>query len=473
MEFRFLCPFCDQKLKADDTAVGKAVDCLYCRKEFIVPAPVADGPDSVTPPPLLSPLPDNHQAPQMPYSVPEASSEGEHTCPVCWLRFDTSAIMHIAVHDSLRGDPVLGEDAQQRFLATRFNNADQGLDAMGLPCSDIACPHCRRKLPPGFLEMAHHIISVVGDASAGKSYYLSVLTKVLPATLFRQFGIVFHDSDPTGNAPVNDMRKALFGAQNPTQAKLAKTVLEGAMYERLPRQGRTVALPRPFVYTLTSREKAQEQCALIFYDNAGEHFQPGIKITEQPGAQHVASAGGIVFLFDPFNSPEFRRRIREAKDPQLEKPIVDQQDIILAEMRARITSLRNLRASERIHTPLAFVVGKCDAWLHVLNGSPLLNPIQEERLDMAAITANSERIRSIMHELCPAVLANAEALSENIEFFATSSFGHTPIKIGPGEYVPDPARLEPFFVEVPLLWILSKVNPGFLTPHPMAARSSP
>jgi hypothetical protein len=64
---------------------------------------------------------------------------------------------------------LLGEDAQQRFLATRFNNAGQALDAMSLPCSELACPHCRRKLPPSFLGMPHHIISLVGDQSAGKS----------------------------------------------------------------------------------------------------------------------------------------------------------------------------------------------------------------------------------------------------------------------------------------------------------------
>jgi len=81
--------------------------------------------------------------------------------------------MHIAVHDSLRGDPLLGEDAQQRFLATRFNNAGQALDAMSLPSSEIACPHCRRKLPPSFLGMPHHIISLVGDQSAGKSYFVN------------------------------------------------------------------------------------------------------------------------------------------------------------------------------------------------------------------------------------------------------------------------------------------------------------
>ncbi len=90
---------------------------------------------------------------------------------------------------------------------------------MSLGCSDTACPHCRRKLPPSFLEMPHHIISIVGDQSAGKSDYLSALTKMLPATLYRDFGIVFQDSDPTGNAPVNDMRKVLFGARTPAQAE--------------------------------------------------------------------------------------------------------------------------------------------------------------------------------------------------------------------------------------------------------------
>ena len=456
MELGFHCPQCGQKLRVDAEAAGQSIECPTCGESIAVPPievrPSDPQPASETPTPRHT-----IAAPPNP--------EGSLTCPVCWLRFDSGDIMHIAVHDSLRGDPVLGEDAQQRFLATRFNNANQALDAMGLPCSDLACPHCRRKLPPGFLEMPHHIISIVGDQSAGKSYYLSTLTKVLPATLYRDFGIIFQDSDPTGNAPVNDMRKALFGAQTPAQAKLAKTVFEGAMYERLPRQGRTVALPRPFVYTMASAETSDERCAVIFYDNAGEHFQPGVNIIEQPGAQHVASAAGILYLFDPFNSPEFRRCIRDTNDPQLEKPIVDQQDIILAEMRTRIYAIRNLPASERLRTPVAFVAGKCDVWLQVLDGEPLRDPLPQGRLDLAAIEQNSARIRTIMHELCPAVLANAEALSDNIRFFAASSFGHTPVKIGPGEYVPDPARLRPVHVEVPLLWILSR-----LPSNPFAAR---
>lgn len=440
-------------MKADDEWNGQMVDCPFCGVEFCVQKPEPE-PEPTTTSQPVEPL----REPAL--AIP--NGEGELSCPVCWLRFDTGDVMHIAVHDSLRGDPVLGEDAQQRFLATRFNNAGQAIDAMGIPSSEVACPHCRRKLPPSFLGMPHHIISLVGDQSAGKSYFLSVLTKMLPATLYRDFGIVFQDSDPTGNAPVNDMRKALFGAQTPAQAKLAKTVFEGAMYERFPRQGRMVALPRPFVYTLAPEDKNREQCALIFYDNAGEHFQPGVNIVEQPGAQHVASAAGIIYLFDPFNSPEFRRAISETKDPQIEKPVVDQQDIILSEMRARIQIIRNLRSGESINTPVAFVVGKSDVWLQLLNGATLQEPLRDGKLDQTVVEENSNTVRELMHRMCPAVVANAESLSTNVLFFAASAFGHTPIKIGPGEYVPDPARLKPFHVEIPILWILSQICPNLI-----------
>lgn len=476
MEFRFLCPFCGQKLKADDDAAGKPVDCPRCKGEFLIPEPPPDS-EAEASAPLPLPFADSHEPALPPSSIseptsyepapppstiPEPNPEGEHNCPVCWLRFDSGDITHIAVHDSLRGDPILGEDAQQRFLATRFNNSGQALDAMGLACSDIACPHCRRKLPPGFLETQHHIISIVGDASAGKSYYLSVLTKVLPGTLYRDFRILFQDSDPTGNAPANDMRKRLFAAQTPAQAKLAKTVMAGSMYESLPRQGRTVSLPRPFVYSLASLENREEQCALIFYDNAGEHFQPGVNIVEQPGAQHVASAAGILFLFDPFNSPEFRRRMKASRDPQMEKTVIDQQDIILAEMRARIRSIRNLSLSEQIHTPVAFVLGKCDAWAHLLDGAPLADPLATGTMDWKNLEANSERLRAILFELCPTVVANAEALSDNVQFFAASSFGHTPLKLGDSDYAPDPRKLKPMFVEAPVLWILSQIRPDLI-----------
>src|SRR5689334_22918900 len=107
MEFRFLCPSCGEKLKADEEDSGRKANCPHCGFGFPIPELSAGLPSAGSPEALRD------------STVITPNLEGEFTCPVCWLRFDTGDIMHIAVHDSLRGDPVLGEDAQQRFLATR------------------------------------------------------------------------------------------------------------------------------------------------------------------------------------------------------------------------------------------------------------------------------------------------------------------------------------------------------------------
>jgi hypothetical protein len=48
-------------------------------------------------------------------------------------------------------------------------------------------------------------------------------------------------------------------------------------------------------------------------------------------------------------------------------------------------------------------------------------------------------------------------------FFPVSSFGHAPVKVGSVDYVPDPRRLKPFMVEVPILWILSRIAPELVS----------
>jgi hypothetical protein len=396
---------------------------------------------------------------QLPGGLPAHAHRGALTCPVCWLRFDAGDVMHVAVHDSLRGDPVLGQDAPLRFSATQFNERGQALDAFDLPCTDIACPHCRRGLPPGFLEAPHHILSIVGDQSAGKSYYLSVLIRALPIALYREFGVVFQDADPAGNALLNDMKKTLFSARTPAEARLVKTQLEGAMYERLPRYGRIVALPKPFVFYLYATAHPERRCSVIFYDNAGEHFQPGRDSADSPGAQHVVSSSGILFLFDPFNNPELRQRMAGQPDPQLEKPVLDQQDIILSELKVRVKRLLNLDLGEPIRQPLAFLVGKCDAWMHLLGEKPFLNPVARGRLDLAAVRHNSDQVRRLLLETAPTAVANAEGISRDVMYFPVSAFGHPPVKIGAGDYVPDPRKLKPMLVEVPALWLLSRTVP--------------
>jgi hypothetical protein len=316
--------------------------------------------------------------------------------------------------------------------------------------------------------MPNHIISIVGDQSAGKSYYLSVLLKMLPASLYHDFSVVFQDADPAGNALINEMKQTLFGAKTPEGARLVKTQLEGSMYVRLPRYGRVVALPKPFVFSAASTGDREQRCSLIFYDNAGEHFQPGRDSADSPGAQHVASSSGVLFLFDPFNSPDFRKLIADGTDPQLEKPVIDQQSVILSEMKVRISKLLKLGLLDQMDVPLAVMIGKCDGWIQLLGEEPLRNTVADGKLDMDAVLENSGRVRALVDKVCPSIVANAESISRHVLYFPVSSFGHAPVRLGVGDYVPDPRQLKPLGVETPMLWVLSRIEPKLV---PATSRS--
>ncbi|MCP4847751.1 MAG: hypothetical protein GY899_07390 [Verrucomicrobiaceae bacterium] len=391
------------------------------------------------------------------------SEIGDFGCPTCWLRFDSGDVMHVAVHESLFGDPLLGEEHMRRFEATRFNDRGQALDEQGVPCTEIACPHCRRTLPPGFFDDPHRIFSIVGAPQSGKSYYLTVLIKLLQTTLFKKFGIVFRDADPTGNAPLNEMKSHLFSAQSPAQAFLTKTQLEGEMYERLPRYDKMVTLPKPFIFSLSGADTDEGACSVVFYDNAGEHFQPGQDSANSPGAQHIAASDAIFFLFDPTINPDFRACITGADDPQLSSHVSDQQDVILAETEVRMKKLLGYGRRERVDTPFAVIVGKCDAWIDKIGVDKFRDPIADGRIDLGAIEENSAHVRALMEEYCPYIVANAETISSDVTYFASSAFGHTPVTFEDDKGItrigPDPTKINPMFVEVPTLWALSRIQP--------------
>lgn len=398
------------------------------------------------------------------------SEYGEFTCPICWFKFDRGDAMNISVHNSLRGDPMLGEDHMQRFHATRFNDRGQALDAMGIATSDLACPHCRRKLPPGFLDLPHHIFSIVGAPSSGKSYYLSVLVKLLQSTLFQNFGITFRDADPSENVILTQMKTQLFSSSSAADAFLAKTDLEGALYETLPRQGRKVRLPKPFIFRLSHPDAPENGFSVVFYDNAGEHFEPTRNSADSPGAQHIAVASGIFFLFDPLHNAEFRAKIKGINDPQIKSQRQDQQDVILAESEVRIKSLLGMDSRQRVPTPLAVMVGKCDTWETLLGEPPLLPALDDGMVSLSNIKANSARVRKLLLETCPAIVANAEALSSNVCYFAISPLGCSPVEFtdreGSPRIGPDPKQISPRHVEAPTLWVLSQAAPEMIPSQP-------
>jgi hypothetical protein len=422
-------------------------------------APVQERPSELPPSaaPLIEKPPSGIPAPLI--------DRGAFTCPYCWFRFDRGDAMHVAVHKSLIGDNLLGEESMLRFLASSFNDKGQALDAMGSPCTDLACPHCHWKLPPGFLDLKPKILSIVGAPSSGKSYYLSVLVKMLERTLYKNFGIAFYDADPAENARLTLMKNRLFSGSTAAEARLSKTALEGDMYVSVKRLGREVRMPKPFVFTVSPDNEPDGATSIVFYDNAGEHFEPGANRAESPGAQHIAAAEGIFFLFDPTYNLEFRKILRGmSSDPQIEDRRFDQQETLLAEMNSRVKGLMGIDFRDKISKPLALLVGKCDVWQDLIGRDNLTNPVVDGKLDLGIVRRISDLVRGKLLEITPSIVANAESISDNVMYFPVSAFGCSPEVLGvdsaSGHRIisPDPNKISPILVEVPILWILSMMD---------------
>jgi len=273
------------------------------------------------------------------------------------------------------------------------------------------------------------------------------------------------------------MKNRLFSATTPEDAFISKTDFEGVMYERLHRDGKLVPLPRPFVYYMQRLDNPDARASLVFYDNAGEHFKPGIALDDSPGALHVAASAGLLFLFDPTTSPSFRKRLRRKRDPQLRTQATDEQDTILAELGVRVKKMRALESYDRVDTPLAIILGKFDLWQNLLPEGSLHLP-EDRQLTDEEIAHNSIQVRQLLTQLCPTVVANAESISTNVTYFPISSLGHSPKEIpeGPlaGRLAPNPKRLQPLLATTPVLWILSQQDPSPLaTPPPASPHAAP
>jgi hypothetical protein len=101
-------------------------------------------------------------------------------------------------------------------------------------------------------------------------------------------------------------------------------------------------------------------------------------------------------------------------------------------------------------------------------------------LNSLQLRENSEKMRDILLETCPGIVASAEKLSQNVCYFPVSTFGHVPEKVEimnedivsnpkkdeTGNKVwkiaPDPKKLRPFQIDIPAIWILSRAMPDLI-----------
>ena len=402
---------------------------------------------------------------------------GEHRCPRCWLRFEAGTIL--AIHPSQKGDPDLGETELLRFVPERFSRGGLPVVPDGkMECNRLACPHCRGELPQGFIERPPILISLVGDSMAGKSYFISVAIRQLKRILPVQLGVDFIDADPAGNKALSEMVARLFTpSDNARDIFIDKTHMAGEVFQALRRNGDSVYLPRPFTYRLM---RDRLEASVVFYDNAGEQFRPhhgDVEKLSQTG--HLASAAGIIFLFDPLQNRDILKKLDPQLDPQIKemrrmaRMLQFDQDLIIAELRARVEAWRGEHRSAGNRPPVAFVLGKHDLLGDIFPTSELNMKVVDPVggcLTPSAIEMNSRATRSFLVEYCPEVVGAIEAMGDRICYFPASSFGHPAVALPQSkegsngnekiEIGPDPTKLFPYLVEAPFLWLFSQIEPG-------------
>ncbi len=405
-------------------------------------------------------------------------------CPHCWHRFDVGEFLFIARHQSLIGDSVLGADAAQRFLPSRFTPEGNAIDAAGMSCPDMACPRCHLRIPQAASEMPPLFLSIVGATASGKSYFLTSMTWDLRNTLSRNFAISFTDTDAVNNQILNDFEETIFLSSDPDElVALRKTELQGELYNQVLLDNMLINLPKPFMFTVMPAEHhprymevlGKMSRTLVLYDNAGEHFEPGMDSVDNPTTQHLLHSDTIFFLFDPTKDVRFRKRLRGSEDPQLAAHArVQRQEIILTEMINRIKKYSGMRSGRKTAKTLILMVSKFDVWKQLLDFELPAEPWQWESeyntnaLDVDLIKNVSFAVRQLLDEICPEVVTTAESFAGEVLYLPNSALGHSP-EVGENGMVGiRPIDVEPFWVSVPMLYFF--FERGFIQPIPEHSR---
>lgn len=421
----------------------------------------------------------------------------KHICPYCWHGFKAEDLLYIARHPTLMGDPVLGYDEQQRFIPRRIIPLRKAVDSRGEICTDMACPRCHLRIPTPFLDSMPLFFSIIGTPGSGKSYYLATSTWRLRKVLPEYFGLNFEDIDNLTNQWINSYEEKLFlPARGVSYNSIEKTQIESVhTAKQVKINSVSMFLPMPAIFSLLSNSRYHRsqrvQHTICFYDNAGEHFQTGRDVIQQPGSLHMLRANGFLFLFDPTADPRFTGVINASLRGKLVQTVYPQQKILI-ETIDRLRKHTSLNVKERFRRPIVIGVSKADLLMdyfisNELNltslpyrlikkspdtgqrrGSSTVNTneskLTSEReretaiteigvLDMSHINRVSAGIRELFCRLTPEFVNTIESFADNVLYLPVSAIGHQPDQRGV-----HPGDIHPLWVEVPFLHILSKMG---------------
>ncbi|MEO8495472.1 MAG: hypothetical protein ABI614_10400 [Planctomycetota bacterium] len=398
-------------------------------------------------------------------------------CPNCWAEMNPADLLWVSSHPDLLGDPLLCQDAQKRFLPSRFDVDGFAIDAHGMRCHTLACPKCHLAIPRILLEFRPLFLSIIGAPSSGKSYFLASSVWETRQRL-QKFHVNFTDADPVANQVIGDYEKKLFLSDEPDKiVAILKTEEDGELYQSVDYGTRQELYSRPFVFSMQPKPQHPSMTrradisvrnvsrALCLYDNAGEHFQPKLASALSPATDHLALSQVLLYVFDPLQHPKFRHQCRQhSTDPQLSPDFnTYRQDEVLLEATKRIRQKANLPQHEQLPQPLVVVVNKFDVW------SRMIPELDLQQLDPYELTPEgmgmnrrlldgvSAKLRKLLAVFAPEVVAACDSVSNDITFVPVSPQGCSP-EVGEGLLGVRPRNVQPIWAEVPLMYAISRAK---------------
>lgn len=405
------------------------------------------------------------------------------TCPHCWNPFVPEDSLWIAEHPELIGDTKLGADYSKRFLPSRFTVEGDAIDELGYRATKLACPECHLEVPRALFQIPPVFFSVLGAPACGKSYFLASMTWRMRQLLPSHFAVSMNDSDAVANARLHQYEEQQFLNPNTDElVAIEKTQVEGDLYDLVDMGGHSVSLPKPFMFTIQPLARHKHYASakkvsrvMCLYDNAGESFLPGVDSATAPVTRHLALSRCLFFLFDPTQDPRFRAACQGiSSDPQmavrsqrLSREASVRQDTILLEAINRVRRHAGLREDELHQRPLIIVVTKWDSWKGLLPELSTDAPYKQfpelnmNVLDGPRIERTSEQIGDMLRQLTPEIVAAAEGFAKDLHFLPVSAIGGSP-EVDPktGALGVRPKDMNPYWVEVPILYALSRLNTG-------------
>jgi hypothetical protein len=407
------------------------------------------------------------------------------TCPHCWQEFAPEDSLWISEHPDLLGDSRLGINHAIRFLPSRFNAAGEAIDSQGYACSRLACPNCHLEISRPLFQIAPIFFSILGAPASGKSYFLASMTWRLRQTLPQYFGVAMNDTDTTSNSRLHDYEEQQFMNPNPEAlVALAKTEVQGDMYDTVLMGQQSITFPRPFLFTLQPMPKhlnhgqaKKVSRIMCLYDNAGESFLPGADRATSPVTRHLALSRCLFFLFDPTQDPRFRYACKGiSDDPQMQirnerlsRENSTRQDTILIEAIQRVRRFAGLRDDELHQRPLVIVVTKWDSWQKLIPDLSTDSPFEPTKngdlklLDLDRVESASQKVGELLRRLTPELVSAAEGFARELIFVPVSATGKAP-EVDPvtGGLGIRPKDIQPFWAEVPVLYALSRFSGGLV-----------